>query len=444
MFDSILHSWHFRDGFSSLLNGDSSGDASQEASTQESTSQQETHIDGGRVQRSTVYVRSDRLAMKVSAWFAGVRILSENAAACLLKYQRWNAAEKRYVDTEDAYDRRLFYILTVRPNKRMTRFEFYKNLYARRINEGNAFVFVSMDTLGKPWEQFLLSKDAVTYDVQSDTYKVTDTTQGIVGTYNSNGCISGRNGWILHFKDFCLDGGFVGVPRIQYAATQLGIAQTGANETLDSFARHGTGKYIYHDRQDASNFTAMTDTQMADNVKDIQDQLNQNADVVILRGQGQLDPMSMDSAQLQWLSKEEFNIREIARFLGVPLMKLFEKGDQTYKSSDAANTALYNEGLRPMLEATANEYNAKLIPWTLASSYRYWYDTTPLYTSDKMTEADYLLKRIQSGTMTVNEARETMNLSPVEGGDAILVSTNLADINSEKLKGNGAPSQSQE
>ena len=121
MFDSILHSWHFRDGFSSLLNGDSSGDASQEASTQESTSQQETHIDGGRVQRSTVYVRSDRLAMKVSAWFAGVRILSENAAACLLKYQRWNAAEKRYVDTEDAYDRRLFYILTVRPNKRMCR-----------------------------------------------------------------------------------------------------------------------------------------------------------------------------------------------------------------------------------------------------------------------------------------------------------------------------------
>ena len=92
MFDSILHSWHFRDGFSSLLNGDSSDTASQEA-TQESTSQQETHIDGGRVQRSTVYVRSDRLAMKVSAWFAGVRILSENAAACLLKYQRWNAAE---------------------------------------------------------------------------------------------------------------------------------------------------------------------------------------------------------------------------------------------------------------------------------------------------------------------------------------------------------------
>lgn len=439
MFDSILQAWHFRDGFGSLLNGNSEA-ASTEAASQEESVQTDSHAEGGRIQRSTVYVRSDRLAMKVSAWFAGVRILSENAAGCLLKYQRWNAAEKRFVDTEDAYDRRLYYILTVRPNKRMTRFEFYKNLYARRINEGNAFVFVSMDSLGKPWEQFLLTKESVIYDVQSDTYKVNDVKQGIVGTYTSNGCISGRQGWILHFKDFCLDGGFMGVPRIQYAATQLGIAQTASNETLDSFARHGTGKYIYHDRQDASNFTAMTDTQMDDVAKDIQKQLNQNADVVILRGQGQLDPMSMDSSQLQWLSKEEFNVREIARFLGVPLMKLFEKGDQTYKSSDAANTALYNEGLRPMLEEVANEYNAKLIPWTLASSYRYWYDTTPLYTSDKMTEADYLLKRIQSGTMTVNEARETMNLSPVEGGDAILVSTNLADINSEKLKGNSAPS----
>ena len=97
-----------------------------------------------------------------------------------------------------------------------------------------------------------------------------------------------------------------------------------------------------------------------------------------------------------------------------------------------------------MLESVAGEYNAKLIPWTLASSYRYWYDTTPLYTSDKMTEADYLLKRIQSGTMTVNEARETMNLSPVEGGDAVFLSTNLAEINSDKLTGKTEPSVTQE
>ena len=315
----------------------------------------------------------------------------------------------------------------------MTRFQFYKNLYARRINEGNVYVFVSEDDMGKPFEQYLLTRGSVRYDVRSDTYTVNDTQQGIVGTYTSNGYLEGRRGWILHFKDFSLDGGFTGIPRIFYAATQLGIASTGANETLDSFAKHGIGKYIYHDRQDAVNFTAMTDKQMNDNVLDIQDQLNSNMDIIISRGQGQLDSMAMDSAQLQWLAKEEFNIREIARYLGVPLMKLFEKGDQTYKSSDAANIALYNEGLRPMLEDTMNEYNAKLIPWTLASSYRYWYDTTPLYLSDKTTEADYLLKRIQSGTMTVNEARQSMNLAPVEGGDEVLISTNLAGIRNEKI-----------
>ena len=417
-----------RNGFGSLLNGGSS--ESQEAATTESSG---AAVEGGRVVRNAVTVNSPQLAMKVSAWFAGVRILSENAASCLLKFQRWNAAEERFVDTEDAFDRRIFYILTVRPNKRMTRFQFYKNLYARRINEGNVYVFVSEDDMGKPFEQYLLTRGSVRYDVRSDLYTVNDTQQGIVGTYTSNGHLEGRRGWILHFKDFSLDGGFTGIPRIFYAATQLGIASTGANETLDSFAKHGIGKYIYHDRQDAVNFTAMTDKQMNDNVLDIQDQLNSNMDIIISRGQGQLDSMAMDSAQLQWLAKEEFNIREIARFLGVPLMKLFEKGDQTYKSSDAANIALYNEGLRPMLEDTMNEYNAKLIPWTLASSYRYWYDTTPLYLSDKTTEADYLLKRIQSGTMTVNEARQSMNLAPVEGGDEVLISTNLAGIRNEKI-----------
>lgn len=417
-----------RNGFSSLLNGGNSETQEQAASESSGAA-----VEGGRVVRNAVTVNSPQLAMKVSAWFAGVRILSENAASCLLKFQRWNAAEERFVDTEDAFDKRIFYILTVRPNKRMTRFQFYKNLYARRINEGNVYVFVSEDDMGKPFEQYLLTRGSVRYDVRSDTYTVNDTQQGIVGTYTSNGYLEGRRGWILHFKDFSLDGGFTGIPRIFYAATQLGIASTGANETLDSFAKHGIGKYIYHDRQDAVNFTAMTDKQMNDNVLDIQDQLNSNMDIIISRGQGQLDSMAMDSAQLQWLAKEEFNIREIARYLGVPLMKLFEKGDQTYKSSDAANIALYNEGLRPMLEDTMNEYNAKLIPWTLASSYRYWYDTTPLYLSDKTTEADYLLKRIQSGTMTVNEARQSMNLAPVEGGDEVLISTNLAGIRNEKI-----------
>ena len=422
----------FRDGFSSLLNGGAAQEQEQQPTAATETG---AAVEGGRVVRNAVVVNSPGLAMKVSAWFAGVRILSENAASCLLKYQRWNAAEARFVDTEDAFDKRIYYILTVRPNKRMTRYQFYKNLYARRINEGNVYVFISQDEVGKPWEQFLLTRGSVNYDIRSDTYTVNDVNQGIHGTYTSNGYLSGKRGWVLHFKDFSLDGGFTGIPRIYYAATQLGIASTGANETLDSFAKHGIGKYIYHDRQDAMNFTAMTDTQMADNVADIQQQLNSNMDIIISRGQGQLDSMAMDSAQLQWLAKEEFNIREIARYLGVPLMKLFEKGDQTYKSSDAANIALYNEGLRPMLEDTMNEYNAKLVPWTLASSYRYWYDTTPLYLSDKITEADYLLKRIQSGTMTVNEARQSMNLAPVEGGDEVLISTNLAGIKNAKIAG---------
>ena len=127
-----------RNGFSSLLNGGNSETQEQAASESSGAA-----VEGGRVVRNAVTVNSPQLAMKVSAWFAGVRILSENAASCLLKFQRWNAAEERFVDTEDAFDRRIFYILTVRPNKRMTRFQFYKNLYARRINEGNVYVFVS-------------------------------------------------------------------------------------------------------------------------------------------------------------------------------------------------------------------------------------------------------------------------------------------------------------
>ena len=62
MFDSILFSSAFRDGFSSLLGN---GTATAQPTEEGTASNEQQHIEGGRVARSAVYVNSPKLAMKV-------------------------------------------------------------------------------------------------------------------------------------------------------------------------------------------------------------------------------------------------------------------------------------------------------------------------------------------------------------------------------------------
>ena len=60
----------FRDGFSSLLNGGAAQEQEQQPTAATETG---AAVEGGRVVRNAVVVNSPGLAMKVSAWFAGVR-----------------------------------------------------------------------------------------------------------------------------------------------------------------------------------------------------------------------------------------------------------------------------------------------------------------------------------------------------------------------------------
>lgn len=400
-----------------MLNGEDQQDSTPAPS--------EERVGGSKVRRSIVHADNARTAQNVSAVYACVRILSDAVASLPLKLQKWDSKADYYKDCEENIWKREYYCLTVRPNEYLTAYQFFKNIVTQMLLRGNAYVLPYGD--GDDLKYYLLSPNT-SFDAKANTYTVTEEIYSFLnGTYEADE--------ILHFKNVSLDGGLTGVSTIHFAATQLNILSTAASETLDSFAKGGIGRYIYHDNEKSANFTAMTDKQMATVVKDMQEQMNDRSDIIIQRGQGQLESMSMDAQQLQFLSKEEFTIREVARYFGVPLQKLFEKGDQTYKSTDAANIALYSEGLRPILTNIEQEFKAKRIPWQFASNFRYLFDTKPLYISDKNTEADYYNKRLGNGSMTPEEIRADMNMPKIKGTDVVLVSANLKTADQLKQEG---------
>lgn len=82
-----------------------------------------------------------------------------------------------------------------------------------------------------------------------------------------------------------------------------------------------------------------------------------------------------------------------------------------------------------------SEFKAKLIPRNAYSDYKFKYDLSRLYTTDLTTKGIYQAKQIANGLQTVNDLRRLEDCPPVEGGEQVFITCNIAPINSPKISG---------
>ena len=115
--------------------------------------------------------------------------------------------------------------------------------------------------------------------------------------------------------------------------------------------------------------------------------------------------------------------------------KVFAQQTSNYKASEMSQVAFLTDTLSPYLTQIEMEYQVKLIPREFYNDYRIDFDIEPMMQTDLGTQADYMTKTIAAGARTVNYWRKKLGQAPVEGGDAVLVSANLLELGSPKLRG---------
>lgn len=373
--------------------------------------------------RKVVNVNNDERAMAVSAVYASVRILSDAVASLPLRYMRKNSNTRVFEHYTWGMGKSISYALNCKANPRMTSHQLMKGIVMQMLLNGNAYVLPTRNEVGDITEFYLISQGCCVYDEISNTYTIADSVQGISGRYTAD--------QILHIKNTPRDGR-MGVAVIEYAKDVLATAATADDVMLERFASGGIGKFVYRDKESVTGFGDYADDELKNNGEDIEQQLVYR-NVAVVRGDGELTQLQMSSADLQFIQSQQQLTKAIARYFGVPPTKLFEDGSSNYKSVDAANLALYSEGLKPILSNIEAEFNAKLLNADNYLYFKFQFDIEPLYVTDSITEADYITKSIANGTLSVNDARRKKNMPPIEGGDVILVSTNLAGIQSEKI-----------
>lgn len=127
-------------------------------------------------------------------------------------------------------------------------------------------------------------------------------------------------------------------------------------------------------------------------------------------------PWTMSAEDAQFLQSRQFQIEEIARWTGVPPHLLMQTEKQT---SWGTGVAEQNRGLArftlPMWTTPIEQTASRLLRDPLFAEF----DFAGLERPTPEQEIDLLIKQVQGGIITPNEARRIRNMPPIEGGDKL-------------------------
>jgi HK97 family phage portal protein len=136
--------------------------------------------------------------------------------------------------------------------------------------------------------------------------------------------------------------------------------------------------------------------------------------------------LSVDPSDAQLLESREFSVVEICRFFGVSPTMAFDLTHASYNNSEMAELAFLNDTLRPLLTKIELEFEIKLFGQEDNMDIKF--DVNELLRTDKKSQAEYLTKMFNLGTMSPNEIRKELDMEPIEGGDIHVAQVNLTSI----------------
>lgn len=130
-------------------------------------------------------------------------------------------------------------------------------------------------------------------------------------------------------------------------------------------------------------------------------------------------PTGSKANESQMIESRVFNVKEIARFLGIAPELIGDTANKVYNSLEQCIQALVNFTLNPLISILEEELNRKCLKPSERREYYIDLKEESLLVTDKTGEAQYYNTLVSAGIMTVNEARLALGLSEIKGQDEL-------------------------
>ena len=360
---------------------------------------------GAVVPSRRVFVNNGDRAMKVGAFYHALDLRATTAARATLKYERYTGG--KWQENDYGSNRRLNWLLQVRPNELMTADQMWKSVFRMRDVEGSAGIYI--DEKGGEIERLVpvhLTWDPVgfKYTIQSDEF-----------VSLSGKTVSADK--VVVLKGVVTPGWPLGRSLLHYAKETLSLAATAESLCLDVMSKGGTFRAIVKQEQQISGLQGLSnldDKEVKKNTDSISEQFAEGKDFIFDPSASNVTPITQSFQDLQVDLQRNKAIEDIARFTGVPLPLMFCATNAVYKSIDDAWHTFLELTIKPLLEEVEQELNAKLLTPGDHGSWRFRFDTGHLCLDSDKSKAETAQIYVASGVKTVNEVREELNLEARE------------------------------
>lgn len=352
-------------------------------------------------------------ALTNSVIYRGVSILTDSVATIPMDIYHKNKEGYWELDEKNP----LHSILTRKSNKRQTIYELLEGTVMQMVIYGNAYIYISRDIKGDIKELILLYPNTVYHDVIQNKYTITDTYNGINGTFNSN--------QIIHIKHKSLEN-IVGKSVVEFAGKTLGLANACDSESMATLNSGGRLKGIISSDSSVIGFGDAQDEQIQDIRTNMENELGSGKDILTMPSGVKWQTMSQTTKDLMITENKQYTLSDLARFLGISLSKLYIAFGSNYQAAQQEQLNFFVDTLNPLLTKIEKAFNTALISDSVGTKYKIEFNrgTLPYY---KDVLANYE-KQVQLGILSVNDVRRIHNQKPVEGGDDVFVSTNLQAV----------------
>ncbi len=395
---------------------------------------EEKGIDGDNIQAgletyfSQGYVpkmKANQYLKAAKGWIYGcVGVISDEIASIELFLKLVKKGEVTEVDDHEALD------LIYRANNAMTRFDLIQTTFQYLELTGEAPWFISFVN-GKPDSIILLRPDRLTV--------LPGKNGEMVGGYKYR--VYSDTG----VKDMTLEPHEV-VP-LKYVDPDQPLRGKGplqaAAETvdLDNYSEKWNSQFFKNSA--TPNAALISEKTLSKDVRArLQKKLEQNYKGVdnsnktmILEGGLKFEKLSLSQKDMDFIEQQKFSRDKILSIFRVPPTALGLTNDVTRANAEATDYVFAKRTIKPKMIRFIEQLNEFYLPLFSLNGGKV---TTDLYFdfADPVPQnVDQLINRAQSGInagyMTINEARETMGLDPIEGGDILRDPMSFAPVSAD-------------
>jgi HK97 family phage portal protein len=146
-----------------------------------------------------------------------------------------------------------------------------------------------------------------------------------------------------------------------------------------------------------------------------------------------VESMSMNAVDAQFIEQRKFSVIEIARIFRVPPTKLMVMDRATYSNVEQENLSYITDSLMPIFERWESSMSRWLLNERDQGKIVFEFEVERLLRGDSKARFDSYAAARQWGIYTSNEARHKEGLNPVSGGDMLLQPLNMTAAGNDPL-----------